>query len=61
MKILIEIDDEEAEALTGLAESDMRSKTAMAKKLLSEAIRVATDPTGRAAHACGFQPVDDRP
>ena len=39
MKILMEIDDGEEEALKRLADSDMRSKTAMAKKLLVEAIR----------------------
>lgn len=39
MKLLIEIDEGDETALIALAESELRSKTAQAKKLLVEAIR----------------------
>ena len=55
MKILIDLDKGDGEKLIELAQADMRSKTAMAKKMLSEAIRIAFDPSGLAAHACGFK------
>lgn len=39
MKILIEIEGDDETGLIALAVADMRSKTAMAKKLLVEGIR----------------------
>jgi hypothetical protein len=39
MKILIEIEGDDETGLIALADADMRSKTAMAKKLLVEGIR----------------------
>lgn len=39
MKLLIEIEDSDETALVALAEAEMRSKTAQAKKLLVDSIR----------------------
>ena len=39
MKILIELDEEDGAALDALAEKEVRSRTAQAKKILIEVLR----------------------